>query len=113
LDQDELEKSIENLMRVTANHLERKHNKEISLSELSTVNVIKNAKGFTYDHKIPLSKIFTVCYPSLFHHYVTEKNQTIIGLIEHPPAGPLGTCPPEQVPEPRVDKTKMDAQTAY
>jgi len=103
LDPPELERKIEDLMRATASVLENRRDNEISLSELSTLNAIKGSKGFTYDHKIPLSKIYSVCYPRLFHSYVTDKNQTIIQLVQPPEQGP---CPPDQIPEAREPRER-------
>jgi len=109
LEPQELEKKIEQLMRSTASLLEKRRDQEISLSELSTMSELRGTKGFMYDMKIPLSKIFSTCYPTLFNSYVTEKNQTIVQLIQPPEEGPLGTCPPEAIPEGREPRDRERA----
>lgn len=104
VNEKQLKKDLEALMLASAKVLRRSKDMTMCMSALSTDYEVQKAKKFLTKpggFKMPIGKLYTVCYPNLFSTETKANNQLHVTLATDP-GTQLGRNPPVEVPEPRI-----------
>lgn len=104
VNEKQLKKDLEALMLASAKVLRRSKDMSMCMSALSTDYEVQKAKKFLTKpngYKMPIGKLYTVCYPNLFSTETRANNQLHVTLSTDP-GTVIGRNPPLEIPQQRI-----------